>query len=101
MTAIVPNTRAHAVYTAIHAASPDCAERFKILFEQTMFNNTTSDEMALINRFWRLQLSRLPVPTYEERECLAEEAHFEPWLQNFCVYIIPTIVIHQLPHPEL
>lgn len=96
-----PNTKAHDVMQVIAEQSMDCAQRFEVLFLKSMFIGTTDNELVLLNRFWRHQLSRLPIPTYEERHCLSDEVNFGPWLVNFRAWVVPTIVLHNLPKPEV
>lgn len=88
------------VYEIIAQRSQQAANRFREHFTATMFMGTSEEELVIINRFWRLQLSRVPVSTINELECLDDQADFNAWLHNFQYIVLPTIVAHRLPRHE-
>jgi hypothetical protein len=100
MTAFAPNGKAERVYEAIAGRSLMLANRFQRLFPTTMFGSAGGDELVVLNRYWRLQLSKLPFDTRAERECLCDGGDFEPWLVNFKNIVLPTIVANKLPVDE-
>lgn len=101
MSGFLPQSKAEIIYREIAHYSMECADRFRIHYLNSIFTDTTESEIVLINRFWRLQLARLNVPTYEERMCLADNGDFNLWLVQFRRYILPTIIEHRLPWPEV
>lgn len=52
----------------------------------------------LLNRFWNLQLLRIPdCNTVEQRFCLIEDGSPEDWLRLFETKIVPCLIQHRLP----
>lgn len=92
MSAILPGSKAEAVYMAIARRSPQTAERFRTQFSATVFDRCGMGELELLNAFWRDQLASLSVATFTERECLCASNDFAAWLANFENYVLPTIV---------
>jgi hypothetical protein len=89
------------IYDEISAHNLEAAIRFRAILRTSMFNDPILNEMALLNRFWRFQLARLPTPTFEERECLTDNCSMDSWIMNFKQFVIPTIIIYQLPNFEI
>lgn len=65
-------------------------------WSQTVESNI---EQVLLNRYWRVELGLLAVDTISEREALVDNVPAMVWLSNFQVYVLPTIVRHNLPFP--
>lgn len=100
MSAIAPGSKAEAVYKLILSQSPTHANRFRKHFEKTMFENTTNNDLELLNRFWRLQLASVPFNTIAERECLCDTPDFASWMYHFEKMVLPAIIIYNLPMSE-
>lgn len=78
----------------------DMAERFETIFLQSIYVGTTSNELVLINRFWRRQFSMCQSDTSAVRTWLCDSDEPIAWLQMFENVIIPEIVKLNLPRYE-
>lgn len=56
-----------------------------------------SEEVIKLNSFLRRQLSRLPVNTISERECLVDEIDANDWLRHFRAQVLPTVLRFKIP----
>lgn len=61
------------------------------------FRNTHGDEMVSLNKYFRIELSKAPVPTLDERECLIDDLSQAQWLKYFRGHVLPTLVRFNLP----
>jgi hypothetical protein len=61
------------------------------------FRNTHGDEMVSLNKYFRIELSKAPVPTLDERECLIDDLQPKQWLRYFADHVLPTLVRFNLP----
>lgn len=101
MTGQFPSSKVDAVYGEIACRSAIQAERFLRAYNKSIFQDlTTQDDLIRLNRFWRLQLGRLPINTINERECLSDHSDFNAWLHNFREIVLPTILKYKLPLAE-
>jgi hypothetical protein len=64
---------------------------------RSTYKNTHGDEMVSLNKYFRIQLSKAPVPTLDERECLIDDLQPEQWLKYFRGHVLPTLVRFNLP----
>lgn len=71
------------------------ADRFETSFRSRPDNQY--DEIVEMNRYWRTQLSKLPVNTISERECLIDMIEPSDWLRHFRSQVLPTILRFKLP----
>lgn len=76
-------------------AEPDSADRFYTSLGYRP--STQRDEIIEMNRYWRLELGKLPVNTISERECLIDQIEPIDWLRHFKAQVLPTIVRFKLP----
>jgi hypothetical protein len=79
----------------IYDAEPASGSRFENSFQHTQDNQY--DEIVEMNRYWRHELSKLPVNTISERECLIDMIEPTDWLRHFKSQVLPTIVRFKLP----
>lgn len=57
--------------------------------------NSPMDEQRIkLNRYWNLQLLKLPVDTVSERYCLVPSGEFVDWLMLFRTKIMPVFIEH-------
>lgn len=61
------------------------------------FRNSHGDEMVSLNKYFRVELSKAPVSTLDERECLIDDLQPKQWLKYFQVHVLPTLVRFNLP----
>jgi hypothetical protein len=61
------------------------------------YRNTHGDEMVSLNKYFRIELSKAPVPTLDERECLIDDLEPKQWLKYFQGHVLPTLVRFNLP----
>lgn len=61
------------------------------------FRNSHGDEMVSLNKYFRIELSKAPVPTLDERECLIDDLSPAQWLKYFQGHVLPTLVRFNLP----
>jgi hypothetical protein len=73
----------------------ECADRFNGLF--TANTNNQRDDIIEMNRFWRNELTKVPVNTISERECLISDIEPIDWLRHFTSQVLPTIIRWKLP----
>jgi hypothetical protein len=54
-------------------------------------------QMATLNTFWRIQLSRFGSESKQARYCLVDEADAKQWLKLFKEAVLPFIISKNLP----
>ncbi len=54
-------------------------------------------QMAILNTFWRIQLSRYGAQSQQARYCLVDEADAKQWLKLFKEAVLPFIISKNLP----
>lgn len=64
---------------------------------RSTFRDTHESEMVSLNKYFRVQLSKAPVPTLDERECLIDDLSPGQWLKYFESHVLPTLVRFNLP----
>jgi hypothetical protein len=73
----------------------DCSDRFLNTF--TAQTTSQYDDIVALNRFWRIELTKVPVNTISERECLIDNIDPLDWLRHFKSQVLPTIIRWKLP----
>lgn len=61
------------------------------------FSNNSGDVQVALNKYFRHQLSKAPVSTLDERECLIDDLDPKQWLKYFRQHVLPTLVRFNLP----
>ncbi len=88
------NSLYNSVVTSINKRSPDCATKFVAHYQPTPVQ---ADALIHMNRYLRMQLGLMPVPTIQERECLMDNVSEKEWLRLFNKHVVQTIVTYGLP----
>lgn len=83
------------VYTLLNTERPDLAEVFQSTFSTVPTSD--EDELKALNRYFRAQLSKAPVPTSDERGCLVDNLAPDIWLKYFRSHALPTLLRFNLP----
>lgn len=75
------------------------ADRFDHEFQKQFRVRGSESQEAIValNRYWRIELGRLPVNTTSERECLIDQIAPRDWLRHFQSSVLPTILRFELP----
>jgi hypothetical protein len=81
---------------AVHDMLAEQKQHIADAFEAS-FKNTHGDEMVSLNKYFRVELSKAPVSTLDERECLIDDLEPNQWLKYFRVHVLPTLVRFDLP----
>lgn len=71
----------------LHDKKPDLARKFS-----STYSDRGSDEQRSLNHHFRIVLSKAPVSTLDERECLSDDIDPDVWLRYFESHVIPTLV---------
>lgn len=95
----MPRQALAACYAAYKTYNRDAARRFLTLFEEQhpAEHIEVADEIRLLNRFWRRQLSTLDENTIEIRECLMDSCNLEDWIRHFQTTVCPILHANNLP----
>ena len=75
---------------------PAAADRFKAA-TLCFANDSTTQQIQLLNRYWRRQLSTLNISTIDAREALLDGINEAEWIRLFNRYVLPIILEHGLP----
>lgn len=78
---------------------PDAWEKDPQLHRDAFTYPDEGVQRFLINRYWRMQIQRLPEDTMNVRYCLLDERHVKTvdWLRVFKEGVVPCILRNQLP----
>lgn len=76
-------------------ADPDVISAFDATFDA--LPGDAQGEICELNRYWRHQLSMLPVRTISERECLIDDIAPGDWVRHFRDQVLPTVRRFHLP----
>lgn len=93
----VPPSLREAVELRLRAHNPEAAERFAHSF-LPVTGETSAQEIARLNRYWRDQLCQLgPDQTLAERDHLVDVCQPHDWMRLFDHGVLPTVLVHNLP----
>lgn len=85
------------IYTALAGMDVSCAWRFVQLYQEPISSNI-NDHICAVNRFWRDQLSSVPmVNTMEVRSNLIDRIVLADYVRLFAQNVAPVIVSMDLP----
>lgn len=83
--------------------SPDHAQRFEVMFMsrhaqwQLGALPPESEQMRIINDFWRVQIGLMDNDTLTIRSCLVDGLDPNVWLRNFDRYVAQYVTQYALP----
>lgn len=60
-------------------------------------HNNSVAECAALNRYFRIQLSKIRISTIDECECLRDDIAPVYWIKYFETHVLPTLVRFNLP----
>jgi len=92
---------AHELFVRLRQRSDAHAQRFESLFMKQHPNWTTGNlpsltqQIHIVNEFWRMQLGLMSIDTLSVRSCIADNVTVEDWLSNFERYLIDFILNQQ------
>jgi len=85
-----------AVVDLLDEEDRDLADRFERAIGTDRIRSQ-ADEVIELNVFLRRELSKLPVNTISERECLVDDIDPSDWLKYFKSQILKTVVRFKIP----
>lgn len=62
-----------------------------------MLGRDLTEQRALMNKFWHLQLTSLDISTIKERFCLISDGEVSDWIRLFEQEVLPFVAHRQLP----
>jgi len=101
-THMINGSLAYQVYSLIATQQAVCAQRFALDFDCSVYHNTVADEVEILNRYWRAQLSDVPeldksAAVRHAHEALTFSFEHPVWLMNFNRFVMPLILRFELP----
>ncbi len=85
------------IYTHQQIAAFDTAAADRFRAASQGFVGTPIQQIQLLNRYWRRQLTTLNVDTIDAREALLDNITQLEWTRLFKQHVLPLIIDHHLP----
>lgn len=102
MLAMPAGSAADQIHVLIATRDIARAKRFAVDFQQSFYQRTTSNELEVLNRYWRGQLSRVneldgTVQGARAHLALTYAEDFGAWFNAFRADVLPLIIQFDLP----